>query len=186
MPGVPRLIGAWVVVIAAAGAALETLDRVPAWLLGTPHGVRVLASVEEAESTLGARLWMPGYYPDELAWPPMRIDASGLGPVTVAVRIRGRADGAERLTVVQSLGGASPAPEDLLPRGQPMASSPVQVGAHEGTLVRLLLDTRELHDVSWAQGGRHITVRFTGPVDQLLLIARSLERRARETENGQR
>ena len=59
MSPLPRLIVSWLVVVAAAAAALRALDHVPALLAGAPRGVRVYASLEEAERAIGASVWMP-------------------------------------------------------------------------------------------------------------------------------
>jgi hypothetical protein len=123
---------------------------------------------------------MPGYYPDELRWPPERVEVSGLEPVAVAVRVNGRDGDRARLAVVQTVHADTAPPATLLPPGESMATSAVTVGGRPATLSRLLLGARELHDLSWSQGGRRITLRYAGPVDRLLLIAGSLARRADE------
>jgi hypothetical protein len=182
MSPLPRLIAAWLLVMGSGVAALKSLDHVPTLLVGAPRGVRIYPSIEDAERAIGARVWMPGYYPDELRWPPARVEVSATRPAGVAVRVAGADGDRERLAIVQMVGAEVVPPPGLLPSGQPMENSPVSVGSHAAVLSRLLVGTRELHDLSWVQGGRRITLRYAGPVDRLLLIAGSLERRARETE----
>jgi hypothetical protein len=172
----PRLIGAWTLVIAAAAAGLAALDRLPALIAGTPHGARVFASVEEAERAVGARIRLPGYYPEDLRWPPTRIEVSRSVPPTVVIRVAGRDGARERLVVAQCIRGTASPPPDLLPPGQAMETTRVQLGSTTAHLVRVLLGPRELHDVWWDQRERRITLRYTGPVRQLLLMAESLER----------
>ena len=179
MSQVPRIIGDWLLVMAGTAVVLGALDHVPARLLGIAHGVRLFESIDSAERALGTRIWLPGYYPEELAWPPRRVEATSVEPVAVAVRIAGRLDRRERLSIVQTLGGAS-TPSALLPPGTPMGANEVAVGRHRGTLVRLLIGPEELHDVTWLQAGRRVTLRYSGPVDRLLLLAGSLERRVSE------
>jgi hypothetical protein len=175
----PRIIGDWLLVMAGTALVLGALDRVPGRLLGIAHGVRLFDSIASAERALGTPVWLPEYYPEGLAWPPRRIEATADEPLAVAVRIAGRGRVGERLSVVQTLGGAS-TPSDLLPPGTRLGANEVAVGRHRGTLVRLLIGTQELHDVTWLQAGRRVTLRYSGPVDRLLLIAGSLERRVRE------
>jgi len=171
------IVGSWLLVVAGFFVGLRAVDRVPALLAGTPHGVRVYTSIEEAERALGARIWLPAYYPDSLAWPPARVDAWPGPPVSVAVHIGGRRDTRERLVVVQSIGGRAGAPPPLLPPAQVLATAEVVVGDRTALLTRVVAgDGEVMHDVSWEHGERRLTLRFHGPVEQLLLIAGSLER----------
>lgn len=175
---VPRLIGAWVLVMAVVVSALSALDHVPGLLAGTTRRARVYSSIEEAERAVGARLWLPGYYPDEWRWPPARVEASASGPVSVSVRIAGRGGG-ERLVIVQSIEGPAAPPPALLSPGEVMETTDVTVAGRPARLVRRLVGTRRVHDLSWDQGGRRVTLRHAGPVQQLLLTAHSLAGAAR-------
>lgn len=176
-----RLIAVWLLVMGAAAAALKALDVVPSLLAGASHRARVYASLEEAERALGARIWLPGYYPEELQWPPSRVEVSPTEPATVVLRIAGRDSGADRLIVAQSIGGLASVPSYLLAPGRTIGTTKILVGTRPARLVRVLLGPRELHDLSWDHDGRRITLRYSGPVDRLLLLAGSLERRATET-----
>lgn len=182
MHALPRLIGVWLLVVGAAAAGLMLLDHVPTLLASAPRGARVYASIDEAERAIGARIWMPGYYPDELRWPPDRVEVAATRPPTVVVRVGGRDGDRARLTIVQTVGGDVPPPPGLLAKGQAMETTPTFVGDREATLARVLIGPSETHDLWWAQDGRRITLRYSGPVERLLLIAGSLERRARETD----
>jgi hypothetical protein len=180
MRPLPRLLVSWLLVMAVAAAVLAALDRVPTLLAGTPRGVRAYASIEDAERAVGARIWMPGYYPDELGWPPARVDVAPGTPPAVAVRVAGRGAEGERLAIVETLSPETRPPASLLPEGERLGTNAVIVGRHAAILARVLLGTREWHDLSWTQAGRGITLRYSGPVDRLLLIGGSLARRADE------
>ena len=181
---VPRVVASWLLVMAVAAVALKAVDHVPTLLAGTPHGVRVYRSIDDAERAIGARVWMPGYYPDELRWPPARVEVGAAGPAAVAVRITGSDGDPDRLVIVQTIGAEGTPPSSVLPAGEPLGTSAVTVGSHPAVLARILLGTREVHDVSWTQDGRRIVLRYAGPVDRLLLMAASL--RAQKTGGGGR
>jgi|WetSurMetagenome_2_1015567.scaffolds.fasta_scaffold252053_2 hypothetical protein len=172
-----HVVRSWLLVVAAFVVALKALDVLPALMVGTPHGLRVYATVDEAQRAVGARIWLPPYYPDSLAWPPARIDAWPGPPAMVAVHVRGRSDRRERLVIVQSLGGLAAAPSILLAPAEVLTTTEVTLGTRPAVLTRVVApDGEVVHDVSWDHGPRRLTLRFHGPVEQLLLIAGSLER----------
>jgi hypothetical protein len=177
MTSLPRAILAWLLLAAGLAGALKAADRVPALIAGTPHGARVYATVQEAESAIGGQIWVPTDLPGALAWPSVRVDAWPGPPVSVAIRVAARSDGQERLVVVQSMASTAPPPEVLLPPVQALMTIDVPVGRHNATLTRALAPGGQLlHDLSWDQGTRRLTVRYVGPVEDLLRIAASLER----------
>jgi hypothetical protein len=179
-PSLRQIVQSWLLVVAACAVGLKAVDRVPALLSGTPHGVRAYATVADAEQAIGARLWLPAFYPDTLAWPPARIDAWPGPPLMVALRVNGRADGRERLVVVQSFGApAPPAPELLVP-ARVLNTANVVVVTRSAIVTRVVVPGGDvMHDVTWDRDGRRVTLRYHGPVEELLVIAASLERTSR-------
>jgi len=172
-----RIVQSWLVVVAAFAVGLAVLDRLPPMIAGTPHGIRVYATVADAERALGARLWLPAYYPDTLAWPPARIDAWPGPPSMVALHVNARSDGRERLILVQSLGSPAGPPDVLLASADTLTSTDVLVRGRPAVVTRVVVPGGEVvHDVHWDQGGRRVTLRYHGPVEELLLIAASMAR----------
>jgi hypothetical protein len=171
------IVQSWLLVVAAFAFGLKAVDRLPTLLSGMPYGVRVYATVEDAERAVGARLWLPAYYPDTLAWPPGRVDAWPGPPTMVALHVNDRADGRERLVLVQSFTAPADPPPVLLEPAQVLTVTDVPVGNRTAVLARVVAPGGEvMHDVWWDHGKRRITVRYRGPVEELLLIAASLER----------
>jgi hypothetical protein len=178
MPNLQKAVQSWLLLTAGFAVMLTGADRVPALLAGTPHGARVYATVGEAQDAIGARIWVPTSYPDSLAWPPARVDAWPGPPTSVAIHVREREGGRERLVLVQSIGAPAPPPVILLGPAQMLMAVDVTVGSHKATLTRVLAESGHvLHDLSWDEGTRRLTMRYTGPVEELLAIAASLERR---------
>jgi hypothetical protein len=173
-----KAVQSWLFVAAGFAIVLKGIDYVPALVAGTPHGARVYATLTEAEHAIGARIWVPASYPESLAWPPTRVDAWPGPPTSVAIRVRGRKDESEYLVLVQSIGSPAPPPASLLEPAQLLMTVEVSVGRSTGTLTRALAQSGHvLHDLSWDEGTRRLTMRYTGPVEKLLLTAASLERR---------
>lgn len=173
---VRRIVESWLVVVAVCALAVKALDHVPGWLSGTPHGVRMYSSVSDAEAAIGARLWLPSFYPDSLAWPPARVAAWPGPPTTVALQVNGRTSDRERLLIVQSVGGAVDPPAQLLPPAELLNRSEMAVGGRPAVVTRVMAPGGEVvHDVRWDHGDRRIVLRYHGPVEELLLIAESLE-----------
>jgi len=177
MSSIPKALRSWLLLVAAFAAVLKATDRVPALLAGTPHGARIYASITEAEHAIGARIWAPSSYPDSLAWPPSRVDAWPGPPTSVAVHVSGRKDGRDRLVLVESIGAPADPPAALLDEVEVLMAMTVRVGRRNATLTRVVApDGQVLHDLSWDEGSRRLTMRYAGPVEELLLMAASLER----------
>jgi hypothetical protein len=173
----PNAVLSWLLLAAAFAAALSAADRVPSLVAGTPHGARVYRTVAEAEGATGIRLWLPASVPMSVDWPPSRVETWAGPPPSVAVRANGRREAGERLVIVQSIGAPASPPPALLEPLEKLVTVDVTVGRHPAVLTRgTAPGGRVLHDLTWDEGGRRLTIRYTGPVEQLLALAASLER----------
>ncbi len=157
---------------------LKGADYLPSLAAGTPHGVRVYWTVEQAEAGVGARIWLPTTLPPSVAWPPDRIDAWPGPPVAVAVRFRSRDGSRDGMVLVESIGARVQAPEALLAPVQVlMTLNDVPIDGVPGTMTRALAPGGQLlHDLWWDQGGRRLVLRSAGPVEDLLQVAANLQR----------
>jgi hypothetical protein len=176
-PSPGRIVQSWLLVVAAVALGLQAADHLPPLLSGTPHGVRVYASAAEAERALDARIWLPAFYPDTLQWPPARIVAWPGPPAMVALHVNARGSRREILVLVQSIGTPATPPDVLLPAAEVLTTADVVVGGRPAVVTRAVApDGEVVHDVRWDHGDRRIVMRYRGPVEDLLLIAESLER----------
>ncbi len=177
-PTVATALRTCLLLAAACAGVLKAADYVPSMLAGTPHDARVYWTLAEAEAGIGRAIWVPSAYPLSVAWPPARIDEWPIPPRAVAVHFDSRSGAKDVLILVESLDGETPPPPALLPPVETLMTVPdVPLGRRSGTMAR---ETRSgghvLHDLWWTQGGRRIVMRYTGPVEDLLLMAGSLER----------
>lgn len=165
------------VVMGMTAGVLRGLDLLARSLQGEPAGVKRYRSIEEAEKKLAARLLLPAYFPETLQWPTFAIRFSGRPSPAVALSFRGSEGSSQRLFVFQTLKDAGSFPQALLPPGPLLHSTAVPLDATEGRLSRIMGEDGEIwHEVAWEREGRRMALRFKGPVEELLRMARSMRR----------
>jgi hypothetical protein len=174
-PGVElaRSVAAILLVLGAAAATLAALDRMPAVITGRAHGVARVSSVTEASRRLRARIILPAYFPETLAWPPAEILVAAGPPAAAAIEIAPRGGGNTRLVVAQT--GAPGEVSELLLPGSPLDSgSPIKVGSSNGRLRRVIgMDGEVWWELAWTYRSRSVVMRSRGDLEQLLEMARS-------------
>lgn len=165
--------------LVAFAALLRAGDRLPGWIAGVPPGIRVHATLADAERAAGRRLALPSYFPSTLAWPPSAIRSTA-PPRALAVAFDGADGRASRLLVCDALDLRSGCAPPLVDPVTPMESREVDLGGVTAHLRRVLDPAgRQLTDIAWSRGARTHLLRFEGPVDQALLMAQSIERSSR-------
>lgn len=164
-------------VMAAAAGLLRGLDALAGYLVGEPRGVKAYRSIEAVERRLGERLLLPRYFPGTLRWPPHAIRFASGPPSSVTLTFVGTDAEEERLVVYQALAGAGSISPQLLPPALVLHTTAVSVGGTEGKLSRIRREDGELwQDLTWQEEGRQLALRFKGPVEELLKMARSMGR----------
>jgi hypothetical protein len=164
------------VVLGLAGS-LRVLDAVPSWLRGEPRTTRDYATIEALERETRTQLVLPFYFPDTLAWPPVRVvRAAGDGRPTSVV-IADRWSGTPRLIVAQCLDGDCALEARLLPGGRETSRERIPMSSGAATLVRRTVPgTGPATDLEWHQFDRRLIIRLHGDERELLRIARSMRR----------
>ncbi len=176
MSELARALATLLLVMGGTAGTLGALDALPGWLQGEPRGVRRVASIDEAERALRARLTLPGFFPDTLRWPPSTVRIARDGPPAVALTFEGR-DGRARLLLVETVDGEGPITPLLLPEATVLQAGPIRVGAADGTLRRIVGEDGDIwHEVAWTAGKRALALRGKGTVEELVRMARSARR----------
>ena len=154
------------VVLVALG--LRLLGALPSVWLGPP--VTVFASVEEAERAVGARIWLPVYFPEYLDFPPeaIRVEREPVARVWLSFRGRGEAEGA-RLTITQVLTTQDTLPPEVLAPAATLGR-PVDIAGYIG----FVGEEAEGYRIYWRAADRHVLVTATLPLQEMLGIVRSL------------
>ncbi len=171
-------VGPLVVVIALTALALRGLDAIPRWVAGEGRGVVRYESVEGVERAFGDRLVWPTFFPDTLQWPPAAIRFHHGPPPSVAFSFLARGEGAERLVLYEALGARASIPMTLMPAGLVLHRVAVPVAEGEAVLYRVQMpDGAIRNDLVWHRSDATVALRYAGPADELVTIARSLRRR---------
>jgi signal transduction histidine kinase len=111
-------VGGLAAVLVGAALVLSFLDALPAWLAGEARDVRRARTVDEAERRLRARLVVPSYFPDTLAWPPRAVRFTLGVPGAAALHVDGR-DGRPRALIAETVTPGE-IPERLVPPAAPL------------------------------------------------------------------
>lgn len=171
-----RMVAALGWVVLATGLALGALGALPGWLAGPERDVRAVASVEEAERWVGARLASPSYFPARLAWPPAEVRVAGGRGGAVAFTFRPRDPGGRPVQLLQATTPGAPIPAALLRTSRELSATRTTVGPRPATLARVLVDGGTWDELRWERDGRAMVLRTQGEVEELLRMARSAHR----------
>jgi hypothetical protein len=181
-PGVAReavgLVGALALVLLSLGVALRALDALPVLISGERPGMARFQSVEAAERALGERVYLPAFFPDTLSWPPATIRVYAGPPKAAAIAFSARDGRSIRLILYQVPGAGESIPMALMPAGRVLHKTEVTMPDGSAILFRLELPGGVIgNDLVWYRAGETLALRYEGPAEELLLIARSLHRR---------
>ncbi len=167
-----RTVAGLAVVLGASAALLAGLDAVPSWIAGEARSVRRVASVAEAERRLRARLLLPGYFPDSIAWPPSSIRVAAGDPGGAALSFEGRRGGLHMLLVQTARPGE--VPERLLPPATVLDDGSTALAEARASLRRIVgPDGHVWRELAWRQRGRQVVLRSRGSVEEMLRMART-------------
>ena len=160
------------------GATLGTvgaLGAIPGWIAGESRAVRHASTIEDAERRLGARVLVPGFFPERLAWPPGEIRVAGgrRGSVRLAFAAQDSGPGVEMLEATRD---GEPIHPELLEDRTVLRSSSAVVGNVPAKLSDVLVGGRPARELSWELHGRAMILRSAGDVDELFRMARSARR----------
>ncbi len=170
-----RLLASFVWVLGATVVTIAVLGALPRWISGESRSVRGVATIQDAERRLGARVLVPGYFPDRLAWPPAEIHVAGgrRGSVRLAFAPREGGPGVEMLEATRD---DDPIAPDLLRDRTVLRTAPTKLGSTPATISDVLVGGHPAREIAWTLHGRAMLLRSAGDLDELFLMARSAHR----------
>ncbi len=171
---VVRMLATLVWVTGAAVVTLAVLGAMPGWITGDKGIVREASSIEDAERRLGARVLVPGYFPDRLVWPPRAIHVAGgrRGSVRVDFAARSGPD----LHLLEATREGEPIAPELLGNRTVLRTSRTTVGKLPATLSDVLVDGTLHRELAFDLNGWAIVLRSSGDVEELFRMARTSHR----------
>jgi hypothetical protein len=170
-----RMIASFVWVLGATIATVAVLGALPRWISGEPRAIRHASTIQEAERRLGARVLVPGYFPDHLAWPPAEIRVAGGRRGSVRLGFAAR-DGGAGLEVLQATSDDEPIAPALLRDRTVLRTTRTAVGSAPATISDVLVDGRPAREIAWTLHGRAMILRSAGDLEEMFRIARSAHR----------
>jgi hypothetical protein len=167
-----RTLAGLLVVLGGTALGLAGLDALPSWIAGEPRDVRLVESVAEAERRLRARLILPGYFPDTIAWPPATVRLRA-GPVPgVSLEFDGRRGG--RHMVLAQAVRPGDLPDRLLAPVPALDTTPIAIGGGRGVLRRYVgPDGTVWRELTWRVRERELVLRSRGSVEEMVRMART-------------
>lgn len=170
-----RMLATFFWVAGATVAMVAALGALPGWITGDRGSVRRVATVQDAERRLGARILVPGYFPERLAWPPKSILVAGGRHGSVRLDLEAR-DGGADLHILQATAEGEPIAPELLHGRTVLRTSRATVLAHPATLSDVLVDGIPHRELAWENQGRAMILRSSGDVEELFRMARTSHR----------
>jgi hypothetical protein len=169
------MLASYVWVLGATVVTVAVLGALPRWASGESSGVRHVATIQDAERRLGARVLVPGYFPDHLAWPPAEIHVAGgrRGSVRLAFAAR---DGRPGVEMLQATRDDEPISPDLLRDRTVLSETRTAVGSTPATISDVLVAGRPVREIAWTLHGRAMMLRSAGDLEELFRMARSSHR----------
>ena len=172
-PGLLRIVGSWLLLVAAAAFALRVADAVPRVALGLPRGVVRAADLAQLDRASGRRMPVPAYYPDTVEWPPSeaRLHTGG----SAAIWCRQRAGSGIALIVATAPRGIRDIAEAVLPASVELQRESAVLGVRPAVVSRVRdAEGTVWQQVQWQAEDQIILVRYRGTLDELLKIAGSV------------
>jgi hypothetical protein len=157
--------------------ALRAVDELPGMAAGVVRGVRRVDSIAALERRVAHKMAIPAYFPDTLEWPPYELLEFGGTSASMAFRRQRTTD---RWMIVAMAVDAVAVAAQLLPPATALQSEATIVRDRPATVERLRdADGNLWYQVTWRSAGASRLVRYRGTLDEVMLIANSLDERGR-------
>jgi hypothetical protein len=172
-PAVLRMLATLLHVTVVTTVILVGVGTIPRLVLGTATSGRA-ATIEDAERRLGARLLIPGYFPERLAWPPADIHVAG-GRHGSAALVFAAQDAGPPVVLVESLEAGEPIHPELLRGRSVVTERPTRIGARPAALASVLVEGVSWQELSFEVNGRAVLLRTrSDDLEELVRMAKTL------------
>jgi len=156
--------------------SLYVLKKVPAYIQESEQ--KFYSSVEEAEYSLGLRIFLPSYFPDYLIWPPKEIKVVRKPSLIITLVFLSQVHGSPSLVIHQIISNKDESKGvgfDFVEPKRHSGETQISVGGAKGTLkIGVGENGNQWIQLSWKEGDRKMVLISNGSVEDLLKIARSI------------
>jgi hypothetical protein len=164
------------ILICMVSISLYVLKKVPTYLQERKE--KSYRSLEEAEYSLGLRIFLPSYFPDYLIWPPKEIKVVRKPSLIITLVFISQGDGNPSLVIYEIISNKNELNGVRLDFMEPKTHSGeirVSVGGAKGTLrLGVVEHGSRWIQLSWKLGDRMMVLRSNRSVEDLLKISRSI------------
>ncbi len=164
------------ILISIVSISLYVLKRVPAYIQEREQ--RSYSSIEEAEYSLGLRIFLPSYFPDYLIWPPEEIKVTRKPSLMIKLVFISQGDNRPSLIIHEIISSADEGEStrvDVMEPKTHSGESEVSIGASIGVLeLGVVEGGRRWTELTWNLRDRKMVLRSNRSVEDLLKIARSI------------
>ncbi len=172
-----RAVAALAALLTVVAFGLRALDELPAISAGVARGVRRVDSISALEHRISHRMPIPAYFPDTLMWPPSDVLTVGGSSASISFR---RRQGTDTWLIVAMAVGWPTVPIEILPPATPLQTEHTTVQNVPATVERLSdVDGVSWYQLTWHTSGTTLLVRYRGTLDEIMLIANSMDERGR-------
>lgn len=174
-----ELVKMFAILIWVSGATamlLGGLGKAPGWLAGEERHVRNVETVDEAARRVGARLYLPAYFPSRLAWPPEKVRVAGGKGGSVAVTIVSSEDRLPSLIVFQATVPGEPISPLLLGKPRIMYEGRTRVGTTPAAISNVVIDGAVWQQLTWQVDGIQLALRARSAEPEIHKLAHGLRR----------
>ncbi|MFO0752126.1 MAG: hypothetical protein U0411_02210 [Thermodesulfovibrionales bacterium] len=162
------------ILLAVLVGALKLINWLP---LAIEKGtLRKYAGIEELRAHFPhEKIYLPSYFPRNLAWPPAKIVAQRKPSTAITMYFSEQDTGKVGMTIQQLGTGAGRPPSSALRVVKPLRESQVLIRDRAGTLVAALCEEEApCHQLSWREGNFTLILTATVPQRELIRMAASM------------
>ena len=173
---ISKIVLSIAILVCMVSISLYVLNKVPLYLQEGKE--KSYSSLEDAEYSLGVRIFLPSYFPDYLIWPPKEIKVIRKPSLVITLAFMSQGESSPSLIIHEIISNTDEGNGgglDFMEHKTHSGEIQVSVGGAKGTLrLGVVEHGSRWTELSWKQGDRMMVLRSNKSVEDLLKISRSI------------